>query len=84
MAKSSIPHIRIVLAVTAFALMGFGAVSIYVLGWGADEVTQGSIIGVWIGAANGALGFWLGSSSGGKARTDEPEPVVPPVEEPLA
>lgn len=67
-----VPHIRVVLAVTAFALFGFAGVSIYVLGWSQDEVTQGSIIGVWISAATGAFGFWLGSSSAGKARHDEP------------
>ena len=66
-----IPHLRIVLAVSAFVLIGF-AVSGYVLVFTDDEVTKGNIIGTWQNFGMLAVGFWLGSSSGGKAKDDAP------------
>lgn len=71
-----IPHLRVVVAVSAFVLFGFAGVSVYVLGWTADEVTKGNIIGTWVNFAMLAVGFWLGSSSGGKAKDDKPAPVT--------
>jgi hypothetical protein len=71
---STIPHLRIVVAVSAFVLGGFAMVSGYVIGWSADEVTKGNIIGTWQNFALLAVGFWLGSSSAGKAK-DEPSRV---------
>ncbi len=70
-----IPHLRIVVAVSGFVLVGFAAVSAFVLGWTSDDVTKGNIIGSWINFAMLAVGFWLGSSSGGKAKSDDPAPV---------
>jgi hypothetical protein len=70
--NKSIPHLRIVLAVSAFVLIGFAAVSAYVLVYTDDEVTKGNIIGTWQNFGMPAVGFWLGSSSGGKAKDDAP------------
>lgn len=67
---SRIPHLRIVVSVTAFVLVGFAAVSGFVLGYTADDVTKGNVIGTWINFAMLAVGFWLGSSSAGKAKAD--------------
>lgn len=67
-----VPHLRIVTTVSAFVLIGFSAVSAYVLGWSGDEVSKGNIIGTWQNFALLAVGFWLGSSSGGKARDEAP------------
>jgi hypothetical protein len=67
-----IPHLRIVVAVSAFVLFGFAVVSAYVIGWGTDEVTKGNIIGTWQNFALLAVGFWIGSSSAGKAKDGEP------------
>lgn len=67
-----IPHLRVVIAVSAFVLVGFAAISAYVLGFSNDEVTQGNVIGTWINFAMLAVGFWLGSSSAGKAKDDGP------------
>ena len=75
-----IPHLRIVVGVTAFVLFGFGGVSAYVLGWTADDVTKGNVIGTWINFAMLAVGFWLGSSSAGKAHSAPTEVVSPPGE----
>jgi hypothetical protein len=72
MTSPQIPHLRIVVAVSAFVLLGFTAISAYVIGWSADMVTKGNIIGTWQNFALLAVGFWLGSSSGGKAKEDGP------------
>lgn len=69
-----VPHLRVVIAVSAFVLLGFAAISGYVLGFSADEVTKGNVIGTWINFAMLAVGFWLGSSSAGKAK-DSPTDV---------
>jgi hypothetical protein len=69
---SQIPHLRIVVAVSAFVLVGFSGVSAYVIGWSSDLVTKGNIIGTWQNFALLAVGFWIGSSSGGKAKDDVP------------
>ena len=75
MTPASIPHLRVVVAVSAFVLIGFAAVSSFVLGWTDDEVTKGNIIGTWQNFALLAVGFWIGSSSGGKTKDSEPRQV---------
>ena len=73
-----IPHLRIVVAVSAFVLAAFGLVSAYVLIGSDDEVTKGNIIGTWQNFALLVIGFWIGSSSGGKQRPPEnPESDAP-------
>lgn len=67
-----IPHLNVVVAVSAAAILGFSAISAYVLGWTSDDVTKGAIVGTWQNVALLAFGFWLGSSSGGKAKDDAP------------
>lgn len=82
---TQIPHLRVVVTVSAFVLTGFAAVSAYVLGWTSDEVTKGNVIGTWINFAMLAVGFWLGSSSGGKGKdapTGKPGDPVAVTEEP--
>ena len=75
-----IPHLRVVVTVSGFVLLGFLGVSVYVLGWSSDEVTKGNVIGTWINFAMLAVGFWLGSSSAGKSMPNEPGPlVIPPL-----
>lgn len=70
-----IPHLPIVVAVSAFVLAGFAIVSGYVIGWSDDEVTKGNIIGTWQNFALLAVGFWLGSSSAGKAKEEPNGPT---------
>ncbi len=70
-----IPHLRVVVTVSGFVMLGFLGVSIYVLGWSHDEVTKGNVIGTWINFAMMSIGFWLGSSSGGKSQSGQPAPV---------
>lgn len=73
---TQIPHLRIVVAVSAFVLIGFLGVSIYVLGFTNDEVTKGNIVGTWVNFGVLTVGFWIGSSSGGKSKSEEPQPVT--------
>jgi hypothetical protein len=79
MNKGTIPHLQIVVAVSSFVLLGFAAVSGYVLVFTGDEVSKGNIIATWQNFALLAVGFWIGSSSGGKSRGEadgnEPSPV---------
>lgn len=76
MTAAQIPHLRIVVGVSAFVLIGFAVVSAWVIGWSTDAVTKGNIIGTWQNFALLAVGFWIGSSSGGKAK-EEPAPAPP-------
>lgn len=62
----SIPHIKVVAAVTFFILISFALVTGFVLIKSDDATITGAVIGVWTSLASGAGGFWLGSSSGGK------------------
>jgi len=72
MSVSRIPHLAVVVAVSAAAIIGFSAISAYVLYFTDDEVTKGAIVGTWQNVALLAFGFWLGSSSGGKVKDDAP------------
>lgn len=72
MTTTRIPHLPIVVAVSAAAIIGFAAISFYVLWFTDDEVTKGAIVGTWQNVALLAFGFWLGSSSGGKVKDDAP------------
>lgn len=80
-----IPHLRVVVSVSAFVLVGFAIVSAFTLGFTDDEVTKGNVIGTWINFAMLAVGFWLGSSSAGKAKDDTPIPtrIVNPPDDPV-
>ncbi len=80
---SHIPHLRIVVGVSAFVLAGFAIVSGWALAFSDDEVTKGNIIGTWQNFALLAVGFWIGSSSGSRARSEEPRPAGTP-QDPVA
>lgn len=72
--KSRIPHLPIVVAVCAAAVAGYAAFSAYAVIILQDQTMTGDIIGTWKSFAVLAFGFWLGSSSGGKAREEAPMP----------
>lgn len=78
MVNSRIPHLRVVVAVSAAAIIGFAVISFYILRYSTDDVTKGAIVGTWQNVALLAFGFWLGSSSGGKVKDEAPpEPPAP-------
>lgn len=70
--NNKIPHLRVVVAVSGAAIVGFAIISGYVLGYTNDDVTKGGIVATWQNVALLAFGFWLGSSSGGKGKDDAP------------
>lgn len=63
-----VPHHRTIIAVTFFILIGFSAVTAYVLATGDDAAVNGSILQTWNNLAVAAGAFWLGSSLGGKMK----------------
>lgn len=64
----TIPHLRIVVAASLAAVLGYLAFSLWVVLWSQDVALKGDVIGTWKSFAVLAFGFWLGSSSGGKQR----------------
>lgn len=84
-----IPHLGVVIAACTAAVAGYVTASIYAIYYLKDPAMTGDIIGTWKSFAVLAFGFWLGSSSGGKARvenqdvtvTNGPKDPVPTVEE---
>lgn len=63
-----IPHVRIVLGVCILAVAGYAFFSAYAVIVLRDATMTGDIIGTWKSFAVLAFGFWIGSSSGGKAK----------------
>lgn len=80
---STIPHLRIVVLVCAVAVVGYAALSAWVVLMSGDAAQQGDVIGTWKSFAVLAVGFWIGSSSAGKAKPDEPQPKGTP-DDPLS
>lgn len=70
--NTRVPHLRIVVAVCIAAVAGYAAFSAYAVVVLKDATMTGDIIGTWKSFAVLAFGFWLGSSSGGKAKDDAP------------
>ena len=73
--SQSVPHLRIVVAATIAAIAGYLAFSLWVVLWSNDVALKGDVIGTWKSFAVLAFGFWLGSSSAGKAKDDVPPRV---------
>lgn len=68
-----IPHPRIVVAVSALAILGYAGFSLWVVLCSRDKAMIGDVIGTWKSFGVLAFGFWLGSSSAGKARDNGQE-----------
>ncbi|ABD25114.1 hypothetical protein Saro_0667 [Novosphingobium aromaticivorans DSM 12444] len=71
-----VPHIRIVVGASLLAVLGYFGFSVWVFGWTADAALRGDVVGTWKSFATLAFGFWLGSSSAGKAKDGDPAPVT--------
>lgn len=69
-----VPHLAIVVLFSALAVAGYALLSGYVMLSTTDAAMQGDITGTWKSFAVLAFGFWLGSSSGGKAKDVAPPP----------
>lgn len=70
-----IPHLRIVVAFCIAAIAGYAVFSGYAVFYARDATMTGDVIGTWKSFAVLAFGFWLGSSSGGKAKDEAPPKV---------
>lgn len=67
-----IPHMRLVLAFCLIAVIGYSGFSIWVVKYSGDVAMKGDVIGTWKSFAVAAFAFWIGSSSGGKAKDNIP------------
>lgn len=70
-----IPHMRIVVAASLVAVMGYFGFSLWAVLVSEDATVIGDVIGTWKSFAVLAFGFWLGSSSGGKQQPGGPPPA---------
>lgn len=70
MTPPKVPHLHIVVAASACAILGYALFSFWVVVHAGDAAMKGDVIGTWKSFAVLAFGFWLGSSSGGKAKED--------------
>lgn len=64
----SIPHYRTVITFCVAAIVGYAGISVWAVMLSSDATIIGGVIGTWQNMAIGAFGFWIGSSSGGKAK----------------
>lgn len=77
MPEKHVPHIAIIAAISLLILIGFGAVTFWVLresGAGIDAATKGALIQTWNNLAVMAAGFWVGSSLSAKIQTKSAPP----------
>ena len=61
-----LPYVRIITAVTFTILVGFAAISYWVIVKSKDATMIGSIVQTWNNLAIAAATFWVGSSLAGK------------------
>lgn len=76
-----VPHLFVVVGFCLAALLGYAVFSAYVVFELKDPALTGDVIGTWKSFAVAVFAFWVGSSSGGKAKDSEPvktEVVNPP------
>ena len=67
-----IPHYRTVIGFCLAAIIGYAVFSVWAVFYSTDAGLRGDVIGTWKSFAVGAFAFWIGASSGGKAKPDEP------------
>lgn len=67
-ARDDLPNARWLQALSIMVLVGFGALTAWVLANTSDQATHGALIQTWNNAAIAVVAFWLGSSSGGKRK----------------
>lgn len=67
-----IPYLPIVVSFCIAAIAGYAVFSYWAVFIARDATMTGDVIGTWKSFAVLAFGFWLGSSSAGKAEDDSP------------
>ena len=73
---TAIPHLRVVVAFSLLAMLGYAAFGTYVVLVSKDAALTGDVVGTWKSFAVAVIAFWIGSSSGGKARDASATPVT--------
>lgn len=83
--NGSVPHARTIIAFCIAAVVGYSIFSAWAVFYSNDAALRGDVIGTWKSFAVAAFTFWVGSSSGGKAKTEEPvkTEIVNPPEKPV-
>jgi hypothetical protein len=71
--RSKIPYLPIVVGFCIAAIAGYAVFSWWAVFIARDATMIGDVIGTWKSFAVLAFGFWLGSSSGGKAKDEAPQ-----------
>jgi hypothetical protein len=84
--SSHVPHLKVVVAFCMIAIAFYAGFSIYVVAYLRDAALTGDVIGTWKSFAVAVMAFWVGSSSGSKAK-DNPSgttdnPVITEVQQP--
>lgn len=72
MTKGHIPHLPIVIGFCVAAIIGYAVFSVWAVFIARDATMIGDVVGTWKSFAVAAFAFWLGSSSGGKAKDESP------------
>lgn len=67
-ARDDLPNARWLQTLSILTLIGFGAVTAWVMIESDDAQTKGILVGAWITMASAISTFWFGSSSGGKRK----------------
>jgi hypothetical protein len=67
-----VPHLKIIVAFSVLAILGYAGFSIWVVLHSDDAAMKGDVIGTWKSFAVAGFAFWIGSSSAGKAEPKEP------------
>lgn len=67
MEPNAIPYLRVVVGASLLAVAGYLIFSAWAVFYSTDVALRGDVIGTWKSFAVLAFGFWIGSSSGGKA-----------------
>ena len=63
-----VPHSSVVVTFCLLAIAGYALLSTWVVTVSHDAAIIGDVVGTWKSFAVAAFAFWIGSSSGGKAR----------------
>jgi len=83
MTAPQVPHLRIIIAFCVAAIAGYAIFSGWAVFYSNDAAQRGDVIGTWKSFAVAAFAFWLGSSSGGKARDAEAAPATGKPDDPV-
>lgn len=75
MSRGHIPHLPIIIGFCVAAIIGYAVFSVWAVFIAHDATMIGDVVGTWKSFAVAAFAFWLGSSSGGKAKDETPQSV---------